>query len=322
MITPARPLVTIGLPTYNRASGYLKTTLHSALSQTYPNLEIVVSDNCSPDGTEALVRGAGDPRVRYFKQTKNVGENNNANFCLEQAQGAYFLLLHDDDVIDEDFVEACLDAVNGDTTVGLIRTGTRMIDGDGVVVATSPNGVGGLSTTEFMLGWFSGKTALYLCSTLFNTTGLKAIGGFRSKTLMFQDVVAAMKLAADYGRVDVADVKASFRRHDHNLGSAARLDDWVEDSLFLLDLMCELVPVDARERVRREGMLYFCRKNYRYVAAIAPLAKRLNAYRLVHRRFGYAYSPIRYVATRHLRGVKRRLRDALGAVYENRLSGS
>jgi len=312
MLTRARPLVTIGLSTYNRAKSYLKKALQSALSQTYPNLEIVVSDNCSTDGTEDLMRGVADRRVRYFRQAKNIGATNNYNFCLQQARGAYFLLLHDDDVIDEDFVEACLDAVDGDTRVGIIRTGTRVIDGNGAVLATSPNGVGGLSTTDFMLGWFSGKTALYLCSTLFNTAGLKGIGGFQSKTLVFQDVVAEMKLAAQYGRADVAEVKASFRRHDDNRASAAKRQDWIEDSLFLLDVMCDVVPEDARERVRREGLAYFCRMNYRYVATIPSRSERLQAYRAVHKRFGYACSPFRYIAKSYVRDLKRRVKRALG----------
>jgi glycosyltransferase involved in cell wall biosynthesis len=311
MIAGERPLVTIGLPTYNRADSYLRQALQSALSQTYPNLEIVVSDNCSTDATQEVVRSVADPRVKYFRQAKNIGENNNANFCLQQARGAYFLLLHDDDVIDKDFVEACIDAVNGDATVGIIRTGTRVIDGSGAVVATSPNRAGGLSTTDFMLGWFAGKTALYLCSTLFNTRKFREIGGFQSRALVFQDVVAEMKLAAQYGRGDVPEVKASFRRHGHNLGSAARLDDWIEDSLFLLDVMCELAPEGAREKVRREGLAYFCRKNYRYAAAIPSLWARLRAYYVVHRRFDRVYSPIRFMTRRNLRNLERRVRNVL-----------
>ncbi len=62
------PLVTIAIPTYNRADGYLKQALQSAVNQTYKNIEIVVSDNCSPDNTEAVVRSYTDPRIRYFQQ--------------------------------------------------------------------------------------------------------------------------------------------------------------------------------------------------------------------------------------------------------------
>jgi glycosyltransferase involved in cell wall biosynthesis len=314
MNSRARPLITIGLPTYNRAKNYLRRALQSAVNQTYPSLEIVVSDNCSSDQTAAVVSGFGDPRIRYFKQAANIGENNNSNFCLQQARGAYFLLLHDDDEIDRDFIEACMEAIKEDTTVGLIRTGTRVIDGNGAVLAATLNEVGGLSTTDFMLGWFSGKTALYLCSTLFNTAGLKELGGFQSKTLMYQDVVAEMRLAARYGRADVPEVKASFRRHGDNMGSAARLGEWVEDSLFLLDVMCELVPQEAKERVRREGMAYFCRTNYRHVSAIPSLFVRLKSYYVVHRRFGQTYSPIRYIARRQFHGWKRRFANALGGV--------
>ncbi len=310
MLTPGCPLVTVGLPTYNRAQSYLKTSLQSALSQSYPHVEIVVSDNCSTDGTEELVKGVEDPRIRYFRHAKNIGATSNYNFCVQEARGDYFLLLHDDDAIDTDFVESCLGAVDGGSRVGIIRTGTRVIDGNGKVLGTNPNGAAGLSIADFMLGWFAGKTALYLCSTLFNTAGLREIGGFQSKTLVLQDVVAEMKLAARYGRADVPAVKASFRRHDDNRASAAKRLDWIEDSLFLLGVMCEVAPPDARERIRREGMAYFSRMNYRYVATIPSRLERLKAYYAVYKRFDYAYSPLRYVARSYVRGVSRRVRGA------------
>ena len=91
------PKVTIAIPTYNRADDYLKQTLKSALNQTYENIEIIVSDNCSTDNTEAVVNSFNDSRIRYFRQQENIGANNNFNFCLKQAKGEYFLLLLDDD---------------------------------------------------------------------------------------------------------------------------------------------------------------------------------------------------------------------------------
>jgi glycosyltransferase involved in cell wall biosynthesis len=70
MTDPSRPLVTIGICTYNRADSYLGSALQSAVDQTYPNLEIVVSDNCSVDHTEELVQSFDDPRIRYIKHEK------------------------------------------------------------------------------------------------------------------------------------------------------------------------------------------------------------------------------------------------------------
>jgi len=117
-----RPLVTIGIPTYNRADNYLRQSLNAAVNQTYSNLEIIVSDNCSTDNTESVVKDFHDPRIRYFKQKVNIIANDNFNFCLNQARGEYFLLLHDDDLIDNDFIETCMKSTNYSTDIGIIRT--------------------------------------------------------------------------------------------------------------------------------------------------------------------------------------------------------
>ena len=127
-------LVTIGIPTYNRADGFLRHALESVIAQTYRNLEIIVSDNCSRDNTEAVVKKYGDPRVKYIRHNVNIGPLGNSNFCLDQAQGEYFLQLHDDDAIDSDFIETCMKAERRSPNVGVIRTGVRVIDANGDVL--------------------------------------------------------------------------------------------------------------------------------------------------------------------------------------------
>ena len=114
------PFITIGIPTYNRGSGTLPMTLESALSQDYPNFEIVVSDNGSTDNTQEVVRGFGTDRVNYIRQAVNIGVTKNYNACLQAARGDYFLLLHDDDLIDKDFLTTCMRHGENKTTYGLI----------------------------------------------------------------------------------------------------------------------------------------------------------------------------------------------------------
>ena len=58
------PLVTIAIPTYNRAGSYLPVALGSALAQRYPRLEVLVADNASSDETASFVRGITDERLR------------------------------------------------------------------------------------------------------------------------------------------------------------------------------------------------------------------------------------------------------------------
>jgi glycosyltransferase involved in cell wall biosynthesis len=304
------PLVTIAIPTYNRAEWFLSSAIRSAVEQTYRNLQILVSDNCSIDNTEEVVTGFKDRRILYYKHNINIGANNNFNFCVEQAKGKYFLLLHDDDLIDPDFVERCIESASGEGTKGIIRTGTRRIDGQGRVIAEQPNLVGGLSNHEFLLGWFRGRTAFYLCSTLYGTEYLKLAGGFHSPRTLFQDVASLAILASRHGRVDVPDVKASFRRHGQNMGSSAQIRSWCEDSLYLLDLMCRLEPAH-KEEIRREGELFFSRGNYARAARIRSPLERIRGYWLVYTMFGKRLSPPAHFTSRKVRRLKQHLREML-----------
>jgi glycosyltransferase involved in cell wall biosynthesis len=103
------PLVTIGLPTYNRAPS-LPRAISSALAQTYRNLELMISDNASTDETQRLCREASeqDARVRYFRQPVNIGPTANFNAVLSAARGEFFMWLADDDWLDHSFVSECL----------------------------------------------------------------------------------------------------------------------------------------------------------------------------------------------------------------------
>ena len=300
MVNESNPIVTIGIPTYNRADGYLKETLESARNQTYKNIEIIVSDNCSTDNTERYTKSLSDSRIRYFKQKHNIPVNDNFNFCLNQARGDYFLLLHDDDLIDDDFVEICMKRVTHNPDVGIIRTGTRIIDGKGNVLSKAFNYAEGLSTVDFILSWFKWKTAFYFCSILYNTKRLKEIGGFGSKTDLFQDVVAGVQLAAKSGRIDVHEMKASFRKHGSERTFAVKVGEWLEDSLFLLDLICDLFP-ENKSLLRKEGAAYFSKFNYDLAIKVKSPVNRFILYSKLMKTFKFVF--LRQILTRSIHGT-------------------
>lgn len=106
----AAPLVTVGVPCYNRPA-LLRRALSCLLEQTYRNLDIIVSDNCSPDDQVREVVedfAAHDSRIRYFRQKENIGLTANHNFVLNQARGEFFMWVHDDDVIPAEYIEKCV----------------------------------------------------------------------------------------------------------------------------------------------------------------------------------------------------------------------
>ncbi len=294
------PLVTIGIPTYNRANGNLLKVIERSLAQTWKNIEVVVSDNCSSDRTPELVQAIRDPRLRYIRQETNIGPTNNFNYCLEVARGEYFLLFHDDDMIDEDFVESCMAVIEPGHTVGTIHTGVRVIDEHDCIIQERRNVAEGQPMVEFIRSWYRGVTALYLCNTLYNTAGLREAGGFVSRKNLFNDLIPTIKVGSRYGRADVADIKASFRRHSENRGSKVPLNDWIEDCQQLLDLTCELYPGECPE-LRKEGQRFFTKKMYRHSLHSSSRIQRVRDYLHSYRAFDYSISPLSFFYRKKIR---------------------
>jgi glycosyltransferase involved in cell wall biosynthesis len=306
------PLVTIAIPTYNRADSYLPQALQCALNQTYDNLEVIVADNCSTDATGILIAGLNDRRLRYFRHEINIGPTNNFNFCIERARGKYLLILHDDDRIDPDFIETCMTAATDIPDAGMIRTGMRWIDMHGNVLGQASNHVAGLPIEEFFSGWFAGRTPMHLCSTLFDTAKLKTIGGLRSKHHRFDDVIAEVRLAAKYKRIDIPDVKASCRHHSDQGTEKGQIGTWCEESMILLDLMCNLAPPSKAALVRREGVKFFVRHNYKIAAKVKSPKGRLAAYGTILRHFDYpVLRLISLILSRYLRAIKMKTKKTL-----------
>ena len=284
------PLVSIGIPTYNRADGYLCECLTSALNQTYSNLEIIVADNCSSDNTEEVVNNFSSYNLIYHKHPKNVGPQNNFNFCLEQASGSYFLLLHDDDLIDQDFIETCMQAADYRTDLGVIRSGIRIVDSVGEIIRECPNCVSGLSFEQFILAWYNNKTSWYLANTLYNTAKLKELDGFHSRQQLFQDSIATATLAAMFDRVDVEDIKASFRKHKGEITFSVKVKDWCEDFIDFLDLINNLASRE-KKLLRSEGERFFSTLSYRRAKSIvSPVQRNLTDW-MIYRMFNFSYPP-------------------------------
>jgi glycosyltransferase involved in cell wall biosynthesis len=111
MHSQQEPLVSIGITTYNRPES-LRKALESVVNQTYRNLEILISEDCTPcERTKAILReyAARDPRVRCFHQENNLGPPRNIRFVLEQATGEYFMWADDDDIRDLTWVATLLE---------------------------------------------------------------------------------------------------------------------------------------------------------------------------------------------------------------------
>lgn len=112
------PLVSVGVFTYRRPES-LRRTLESLVNQTYQNLEIIVSDNASPgDETEKVMQYFlnRDSRIKYFRQSTNIGPYLNAQFVLDKAIGEYFMWSSDDDWHELECIAELQKAISADSS--------------------------------------------------------------------------------------------------------------------------------------------------------------------------------------------------------------
>ncbi|MCX2980947.1 glycosyltransferase family 2 protein [Halieaceae bacterium IMCC14734] len=122
MTTRTTPLVSVGVTSYRRPLE-LENALDSVLGQTYRNLEVIVSDNCSRmDEVECVLErfSTQDIRVRLFRQDENIGMMPNHTFVLRKATGDYFLWLHIDDQIPQNYIEKCMDRFSDSEDIVLV----------------------------------------------------------------------------------------------------------------------------------------------------------------------------------------------------------
>ena len=106
----AKPLVSIGLPVYN-GEKFLGRAIDSLLAQDYANIELIISNNCSTDGTGAICErfASTDSHIRYSTRERNMGASANWEWVLGQAQGAYFMWAAHDDFWKPAFVSTLVD---------------------------------------------------------------------------------------------------------------------------------------------------------------------------------------------------------------------
>lgn len=99
------PMISICIPQYNRIR-FLLQSLEDIAKQTFPNIEISISDDCSTDTTEADIKRIAQTYkypIRYFRQQTNQGYDRNLRYSIEMATSEYVMILGNDDTINPEY---------------------------------------------------------------------------------------------------------------------------------------------------------------------------------------------------------------------------
>ena len=118
--------VSVGIPVLN-GGAMLREALDSVVSQTYRDLDIIISNNASTDETDAIAQeyAARDRRIRYFRQPRRLGATEHFRFIFEQSQAAWWLWAAHDDLRTENYVEVLLRAAERAPNASLAFTDVR-----------------------------------------------------------------------------------------------------------------------------------------------------------------------------------------------------
>lgn len=127
------PLVSICIPTFN-GEEFLSEAIASALSQTYPNIEIIISDDGSTDRTVEIANSFREKTPTRFTVIphENYGLARNWNFCISRAKGKYIKFLHQDDVLEPDCVKEMLTVAEQDDEIGLVFSARAILMSEAV----------------------------------------------------------------------------------------------------------------------------------------------------------------------------------------------
>jgi glycosyltransferase involved in cell wall biosynthesis len=126
------PLVSIGIFVYNEGR-FVRDSLQSLLSQDYPNIEFLISDNCSTDETSSICEEISslDKRVRYERLDRNIGSAANSIRVLERATGDYFMWASGHDLWTPNYVSSCVAALQENPDASVAYGTSDWIDRDG-----------------------------------------------------------------------------------------------------------------------------------------------------------------------------------------------
>jgi len=262
--TASGPLVTIAIPTFNRAS-WLKDCVLSALSQTYQHFEILVSDNASTDETQQVLREFSDRRLRIVRQQTNIGLLPNWNACLAGARGDYVIFLSDDDRIAPWLLERCIGLVEKDRQIPIVIT----LSSDH---ASQYLETGIWDGTDILLGYFRDEISINTCGIMLRTDALRARGGFPLDFPHAADFAAWAPLLLK-GKAGLVNASCAIC-NSHLASETERLgvEQLLLDGWKVVDLISNLADdsideLEKRRSIRLQGQRCYARRGIRILAS-------------------------------------------------------
>jgi hypothetical protein len=253
----AYPLVTIAIPTFNRAT-LLKGCVTAALSQTYPHFEVVVSNNDSPDDNKNVLSGFNDARLRIINQETNIGLLPNWNACLANAKGDYIVFVADDDRIAPWLLERCARLIKRQPAISSVITLSDLraasIGRTRPARASQFHGTGIWDGTEILMDFLTDQITVTICSVMMRTDLLRSRGGLPLDLPHTADVAAWAPLLLLGKSGFVNEACATFTYHNSSETARLGVEKLLLDGRKVADLIARTAAIHVADPQRRKAI--------------------------------------------------------------------
>jgi glycosyltransferase involved in cell wall biosynthesis len=274
------PRVSVVVPAFNNVA-HIERTLESILAQTFEDLELLVSDHTSPDGTwESMQRFTGDPRVRLSRLSPGGGAERNWNQVTSLARGEFVKLVCGDDVLHPTCLSRQVAAFDESDDVVLVAARRDIIDARGRIISRR-RGLGGLS------GRIAGLDALRAtvvsgtnlfgepCCVLLRRSVLEAAGGWDGRNPYVIDLATYARVLARGDVVAMPEALAAFRVSQGQWSIALQQVQIEQVSAFHAEVDGRH-PSLLRPKERRRARLMLRLRTYQRRLAYVALRRRLQ----------------------------------------------
>ena len=210
------------LPAYKAA--YLKEAIDSILNQTYKEFELIIVNDASPEGVDAIVRSYDDPRIQYYVNAENIGGKDLVaqwNYSITYAKGTYLILASDDDVYMPEYLEKMNTLVDKYPQVNAFRPRVKRVLDSGTILEVDGFTQEHMTKLEYFYAWSRQWIGSGIPFFIFKREALMEIGGFVNYPMAwFSDDATIMKLADNGIVVYGQETLFAFRHSYKNISSA------------------------------------------------------------------------------------------------------
>lgn len=208
----SKPLVSVIIPTYNRAL-YIEESINSVLTQTYSKLEVIIIDDGSTDDTEKIIKRICDSRLRYIYQN-NRGRSNARNHGLGLSRGQFITFLDSDDLYLPRKVEMQVNYLLSQPRVGMVYTSAYCINSSGELLNSKYEAtVSGLIYSQIA---FYKPVTITLPTVMVRRSVFNLAGDFDEKMDRFEDTDMWRRISKRYQIDAIPDYTCKLRTHSNN----------------------------------------------------------------------------------------------------------